>query len=74
MWHEAPVALYDVAVTGLLLWPELFTTEPCTIDVCLDKRAIGRTLVAPKVSGTNRLLTRVDVDTFLNNIKTVMTR
>ena len=25
MWREAPVALHDVAVTGLLAWPDLFT-------------------------------------------------
>ena len=46
MWRAAPLPLHDAVVTALLLWPELFTLEPCGVDVVLTGAERGRTVIA----------------------------
>lgn len=72
MWREAPIALYDVAVTALLLWPELFTLEACTIDVVLEGERAGQTVITTG-EGKDRLLTGIDEVALLSRIAQTMT-
>lgn len=73
MWRDSPIALYDVAVTALLLWPDLFKLEPCTIDVVLDGERAGQTVIAMG-QGKDRLITGIEEEALLSRIMHVMTR
>jgi purine nucleosidase len=65
MWRESPIALYDVAVTGLLLWPDLFSLESCDIRIVLDdEQHMARSVVSPG-EGNCRILSAIDEETFL---------
>jgi len=72
MWRVAPVALYDVAVTGLLLWPEIFETMSCRVTVELDDAArIGQTHIV-RGEGTSRIVTGLDADEFYRRVVAAM--
>ena len=72
MWRAQPIALYDVAVTGLMLWPELFETQPCTVAVeTCDAERMGQTRIA-RVDGPCRIVTGLDAETFYRRIVEAM--
>ncbi len=73
MWRVAPVALYDVAVTGLLLWPDLFETQPCsvTVETC-DAERMGQTRIT-RGQGPCRIVTGLDAESFYSRIVETMT-
>lgn len=72
MWRVAPVALYDVAVTGLLLWPDLFETMSCRIAVELDDpERLGQTHIV-RGEGASRIVTGLDAEAFYRRIVTTM--
>lgn len=72
MWKVAPVALYDVAVTGLLLWPDIFETMSCSIAVELgDAGRIGQTRIR-RGEGTSRIVTGLDAEEFYRRIVAAM--
>ena len=60
MWRDSPVALHDVAVTGLLAWPELYSLEACSVDVVWnDADELGRTVFS-REDGPLSVVRRVD--------------
>ncbi|MBC6441422.1 MAG: nucleoside hydrolase [Rhodospirillales bacterium] len=66
MWRAAPVALYDVAVTGLLAWPDIFTLEEGAVDVVIeDGNQCARTVITPG-AGPVQVVTAIDQQTFLD--------
>jgi inosine-uridine nucleoside N-ribohydrolase len=72
MWREAPVALYDVAATALLLWPDLFDLQPCTIEVITEGARSGKTVIEVG-KGKDRLLTHIDEKRLLERIDMTLT-
>lgn len=72
MWRVAPVALYDVAVTGLMLWPDLFETQPCsvTVETC-DPVRMGQTRIT-RGPGPCRIVTGLDAEAFYSRIVVAM--
>ena len=72
MWRARPVALYDVVVTGLLLWPELFDTASCDVSVeTVDESRIGMTRIV-RGPGPASVVTAIDTDTFYAHILAAM--
>ena len=72
MWREAPVALHDVAVTGLLAWPDLFTLEACSVRVVWNDQAhMGRT-VFDTGGGRSRVVKEVAKERFLEKVAEAM--
>ena len=72
MWRAEPIALYDVAVTGLLLWPDLFETAPCSVGVELcDPVRIGQTRIR-RGEGPCRIVTGLDAEAFYRRIVEAM--
>lgn len=72
MWRVAPVALYDVAVTGLLLWPDLFRTEACsvTVEIC-DGERMGQSRIV-RGQGPCRIVTGLNAGIFYDRIVAAM--
>jgi len=72
MWRAEPIALYDVAVTGLLLWPDLFETQACSVavELCDDMR-IGQTRIR-RGEGPCRIVTGLDAEAFYSRIGAAM--
>jgi len=72
MWRADPIALYDVAVTGLMLWPDLFETQPCsvTVEIC-DETRMGQTRIV-RGQGACRIVTALDAATFYDRIALAM--
>ncbi len=72
MWRESPVALHDVAVTGLLAWPDLFTLEACSIQVVWnDEASMGRT-VFETGSGSAHVVRSIRQERFLERVAEAM--
>ncbi len=72
MWRESPVALHDVTVTGLLAWPELYSLEPCSIDVIWnDAGDFGRTVFG-RDDGPLSVVRRVDQQRLAERVMTSM--
>jgi purine nucleosidase len=72
MWRVAPVALYDVAVTGLMLWPDLFETQPCSVAVeTCDAVRMGQTRIV-RGQGPCRIVTGLDAEAFYSRIVVAM--
>ena len=72
MWRESPVALHDVTVTGLLAWPELYSLEPCSIDVIWnDAGDVGRTVFS-RGDGPLNVVSRVDQERLVERVLEAM--
>ncbi len=73
MWRDGSIPLHDVVVTAFLLWPELFETERCAIDVDTGGGAqMGRTVVEPKPDGTIDVMTSIDRERLYAMIETTL--
>ena len=78
MWRESPVALHDVTVTGLLAWPELYSLEPCSVDVVWnDTDSLGRTVFSREdgpLSVVRRVEQRLLADRVVETMETYSAR
>jgi len=74
MWRESSMALYDVAVTGLLLWPDLFSFETCEIRIVLDDAQKMAQSVVSRGMGNCRILSAIDEEAFLDRTVVAMQR
>ena len=72
MWRAQPIALYDVAVTALMLWPELFETQACSVAVeTCDAVTMGQTRIT-RGQGPCRIVTGLDTQAFYGRIAQAM--
>jgi purine nucleosidase len=73
MWREKPLPLHDVVVTGYLLWPDLFTTERCRVEVELrDDLRMARTAIEPAPDGAIDVVVDIDRNRFYDAIESTL--
>ena len=73
MWRDGALPLHDVVVTAYLLWPDLFETERCSVEVDLSGGPqMARTIIDSKPDGAIDVMAGIDRERLYANIESTL--